>query len=140
MIGTNPADQARQALGARLRDIRRDADLSGRALAALAGWHFSKISKIEHGSQAPSEKDLRAWCRHCKAEDQLTDLIATVRSIESMYVEWRRSLATGMKRLQRAGLPLYRRTKLFRMYEPALVPGLFQTADYERYAKPSLKK
>jgi transcriptional regulator with XRE-family HTH domain len=130
MIGTNPADQARQALGARLRDIRRDADLSGRALAALAGWHFSKVSKIEHGSQPPSEKDLRAWCRHCHAEDQLTDLIATVRSIESMYVEWRRSLATGMKQLQRAGLPLYRRTKLFRMYEPALVPGLFQTADY----------
>ena len=90
------------------------------------GWRFTKISKIEHGSQPPSENDLRVWCRHCDAEEQILDLIATVRSIESMYVEWRRSLSTGMKRLQRADIPLYRRTKLFRMYEPALVPVSFR--------------
>jgi transcriptional regulator with XRE-family HTH domain len=130
MVGTNPADQARQALGARLKEIRKDANLTGRALASLAGWHFSKVSKIEHGSQSPSEIDLRTWCRSCQAEGELPDLIATVRSIESMYVEWRRQLRTGMKRLQQASVPLYRRTKLFRIYEPALVPGLFQTAGY----------
>ncbi|WP_051580842.1 helix-turn-helix domain-containing protein [Pseudonocardia acaciae] len=127
---TNPTDQARQALGARLRDIRKDADLTGRALATRAGWYFTKISKIEHGTQTPSENDLRTWCRHCNAEDQVPDLIATVRSIESMYVEWRRLQRTGMKHLQVAGIPQYKRTRLFRIYEPALVPGLFQTPDY----------
>ena len=130
MVSTNPADQARQALGARLREIRKDADLNGRALAALAGWHFTKISKIEHGTQSPSENDLRDWCRHCKADDHVPDLIATVRSIESMYVEWRRLQRTGMKRLQEASIPRYQRTRLFRIHEPALVPGLFQTAEY----------
>lgn len=50
MVGTNPADQARRALGARLREIRKDASLTGRALATLAGWYFTKISKIEHGA------------------------------------------------------------------------------------------
>ena len=129
-MSTNPADQARQALGARLREIRKDADLTGRALAALAGWHFTKISKIEHGTQTPSENDLRVWCRHCQAEGQVPDLIATVRSIESMYVEWRRLQRTGLKRLQEADIPRYKRTRLFRMYEPALIPGLFQTAEY----------
>jgi transcriptional regulator with XRE-family HTH domain len=129
-VTTNPADQARQALGARLREIRKDAGLTGRALAALAGWYFTKISKIEHGAQAPSENDLRVWCRHCDAEEQILDLIATVRSIESMYVEWRRLQRTGMKRLQEADIPRYKRTRLFRIYEPMLVPGLFQTADY----------
>lgn len=127
---TNPADRARQALGARLREIRKDADLTGRALAALAGWHFTKISKIEHGTQAPTEKDLRVWCRHCSAEEQVSDLIATVRSIESMYVEWRRRLHGGMKRLQESGIERYLRTRLFRIYRPMLIPGLFQTADY----------
>lgn len=107
MTGTNPADQARQAPGIRLRDLRKDAGLDGRALAALAGWHSTKVSKIEHGSQSPSEKDLRAWCRRCAAEGRLSDLIAAVRSVESMYVEWRRTLNTGMKRLQQASIPLY---------------------------------
>ncbi|MDQ2879711.1 MAG: DUF5753 domain-containing protein [Actinomycetota bacterium] len=47
-----------------------------------------------------------------------------------MYVEWRRSLHSGMKHGQKARIPLYERTKLFRIYEPGLIPGLFQTADY----------
>ena len=47
-----------------------------------------------------------------------------------MYVEWRRSLHSGMAHGQKARIPLYERTKLFRIYEPGIVPGLFQTADY----------
>jgi len=47
--------EARHALGARLREIRLDAGLSARELARLAGWHFTKVSKIEHGKQTPSE-------------------------------------------------------------------------------------
>jgi hypothetical protein len=47
-----------------------------------------------------------------------------------MYVEWRRSLHSGMKHGQKARIPLYERTKLFRIYEPGLIPGLFQTAEY----------
>lgn len=122
--------QAREALGARLREIRQDAKLTGRALAHRCSWHFTKVSKLEHGTQNPSEDDLREWCKACDAEDQIPDLIATVRSIESMYVEWRRVLRSGMKHGQKARLPLYESTRLFRVYEPGLVPGLFQTAEY----------
>jgi hypothetical protein len=85
---------------------------------------------LEHGSQNPSEDDLQEWCRVCDAGDQLPDLIATVRTIESMYVEWRRSLHSGMKHGQMARIPLYERTELFRVYEPGLIPGLFQTPEY----------
>jgi hypothetical protein len=35
-----------------------------------------------------------------------------------------------MKHSQKKGIPLYERTKLFRVYEPGLIPGLFQTAEY----------
>lgn len=122
--------RAREALGARLREIRQDAHLTGRALASRCGWHFTKVSKLEHGTQNPSEDDLRAWCHACDAGHQAPDLIATVRTIESMYLEWRRSLCSGMKHGQKARIPLYERTKLFRVYEPGLVPGLFQTAEY----------
>jgi hypothetical protein len=47
-----------------------------------------------------------------------------------MYVEWRRSLHSGMKHGQKVRIPLYERTKLFRIYEPGIMPGLFQTAEY----------
>lgn len=127
---TTTAQQAREALGGRLKDLRKDAGITGRALAIMAGWHESKVSKIEHGRQSPSEEDLRVWCLHCKCSDQVPDLIATVRTIEAMYVEWRRVLRAGLKRVQESSIPLYERTSLFRMYEPTLVPGLFQTAEY----------
>lgn len=121
---------AREALGARLREIRQGANLTGRALASRCGWHFTKVSKLEHGTQNPSEEDLRAWCHACDERGQISDLIATVRTIESMYLEWRRTLSSGMRHSQKARVPLYERTKLFRVYEPGLVPGLFQTAEY----------
>lgn len=127
---STPTKRAREALGARLREIRQDANLTGRALATRCGWHFTKVSKLEHGTQNPSEDDLWAWCHACDAGDQVPDLVATVRTIESMYVEWRRILRSGMKHGQTARIPLYERTKLFRVYEPGLVPGLFQTAEY----------
>jgi len=127
---TSPAQQARGSLGFRLREIRKDAGLTGRALAAIIGCHFTKVSRIENGSQAPSEENIKAWCRACNAEDQVTDLIATARAIESLYVEWRRQTRAGMKRLMLAPVPLYERTSLFRIYEHSAIPGLFQTAEY----------
>ena len=127
---SNQAQQAREAFGARLRDLRKDAGLAGRALADLTGWQLSKISKIEHGKQNASEDDIRAWCRHSNAEDQIPDLIATVRHIETMWLEWRRTLQTGVKVRQQRSLSLYRKTKIFRVYNPTVVWGTVQTAEY----------
>jgi transcriptional regulator with XRE-family HTH domain len=126
----SPAKQARQALGIRLREIRKDAGLTGRTLAGLIGGHFTKVSRIENGDQTPSAEYLRAWCAACRAEDQLPDLIATARAIESMYLEWRRQTRAGMKHLMLSSVPLYERTTLFRIYEHNIIPGLFQTAEY----------
>jgi transcriptional regulator with XRE-family HTH domain len=126
----SPSQQAREALGLRLREIRKDAGLTGRALARSIGCHFTKISRIENGAQAPSEDNIKAWCRVCNAVDQIPDLIASARAIESMYVEWRRQARAGMKHLMLKPVPLYERTKLFRIYEHSTIPGIFQTAAY----------
>jgi len=129
-VPTTPVKQARQALGARLREMRTDANLTGRALAELCQWHFTKISKLEHGAQTPSENDIRVWCHACDAESEISDLIATVRAIESMYIEWQRHMRAGLKRSQASSVPLYERTRLFRGYENTVMPGLFHTAEY----------
>lgn len=122
--------QAREVLGHRLRDLRRDAGLTGRQLATLAGWNSSKVSKVEYGKQTPTEDDIKTWCRHCAAPRQIPDLIASVRNIEAMYLEWRRTLRVGTKRRQEASIALEADTRLFRWYEPLLVPGILQTAEY----------
>jgi transcriptional regulator with XRE-family HTH domain len=127
---TTSADQARASLGIRLRDIRRDADLSGTELARLSGWQPSKITKIEHGRQTPSEEDLRTWCDHCQAPAELPDLIAAVRSIETQFAEWRRVIRGGIRRRQQASAAVYERARLFRIYEPAVIPGLVQSREY----------
>lgn len=127
---TTSADQARASLGIRLRDIRRDAGLSGTELARLEGWQPSKVTKIEHGRQTPSEADLRAWCERCRALAELPDLIAAVRRIETQFAEWRRVIRGGTRRRQEASAAVYDRARLFRIYEPQVIPGLLQTRDY----------
>ncbi len=110
--------------------MRKDARLSGRTLATVLGWHFTKVSKVENGARSPSEDDIRAWCAACDADDQVPDLIATVRHVASMYHEYRRQMQAGMKHLQESSVPLYEATSLFRIYDTTVVPGLFTTAEY----------
>lgn len=96
----------------------------------LAGWLGSKVSKIEYGKQTPTEGDIRTWCQLTVADGQAPDLIATVRDIEIMYVEWRRKLRTGTKRRQEASITIEADTKLFRWFEPTLIPGIFHISEY----------
>jgi transcriptional regulator with XRE-family HTH domain len=125
-----PARAAREAFGARLREIRRDAGLTGRALARQAGWAESKVSKIEYGHRPPSQDDVKAWAVHCGVPDQLPDLLAALRAVEGMYVEFRNRRDNVLRRSQLARSEQYDRTTHWRIYEPYVIPGLFQTHDY----------
>jgi transcriptional regulator with XRE-family HTH domain len=127
---TDSVQQQREALGQRLREIRRTAGITGRELARREGWHESKISKIEYGKIKPSDADLMAYCAHTGAQDQLPDLIATLRNLDAAYVEWRRILATGTKRRQEQSVKLEAESQFIRNWQPQVVPGLLQTADY----------
>lgn len=61
----------------------------------------------------------------------MADLIATVRAVESAYLEFRRQSRAGMKRVLGAHTPKrYEHTRVFRIYEHNVIPGLFQTAEY----------
>lgn len=124
------AQRAKEAFGNRLREIRRDAGFTGRQLAELTGFHFTKVSRVEHGAQGLSDADIRAWCSACGADDQIPGLIAQARAVDSMYREWKRQARSGLRRLQETIGPLYERTKLFRIHEHWTIPGLLQTAAY----------
>ena len=106
--------------------------MTARALSDAAGWHAAKTSRIESAKQAPGEDDIRIWCHVCSAEREVPDLIAASRAADSLYVEWRRLQPAGLRRTQEARVPLYERTRLFKAYCSAVVPGFLQTRDYAR--------
>lgn len=127
---TGSVNQQRESLGARLREIRFTSGLSGAALARLNEWHPSKVSKIEYGKILPSLDDIAAYCRDCDAPDQLADLTATRRNIDTAYLEWQKVLGTGTKRRQKTFIKSESEARILRGYEPVVIPGLLQTADY----------
>ncbi|MET7484378.1 helix-turn-helix transcriptional regulator [Streptomyces sp. NPDC005538] len=129
---SSSVQQARQALGRRLREIRKDAGLTARELARLAGWHESKCSRLENGHAHPSDADIRTYTTLCAAQDQTADLVATARGIEGAYVQWRRMERAGLRRVQQSVAPLFERTRRFRVYQSWVIPGLLQSAAYTR--------
>jgi transcriptional regulator with XRE-family HTH domain len=127
---SSSVQQAREALGKRLREIRTESGLTARVLASRAGWHESKCSRLENGRTGPSDDDLRVYATHCGAENQIADLIAVARNIDGAYVEWRRMERSGLRRAQESVLPLWERTRHFRAYSSWLIPGPLQTPAY----------
>ncbi|WP_330330779.1 helix-turn-helix transcriptional regulator [Streptomyces sp. NBC_00536] len=124
------AQAARESVAVRLKELRLDAGLTMQGLADRCAWNKAKTSRIEAARTTPSDADIRTWCAACGADGQAADLIASSRSADSMYVEWRRMQRTGLRRLQQVNVPLYERTQLFRVYCSRVMPGLLQTQGY----------
>lgn len=122
--------KAREALGLRLRELRLDAKLTGRTLAAANGWHPTKVSKIENGKITPSVDDVEAWTRACGVPGQARELVTRLRTLESYYVEHRRLFRAGMAPRQRAWTRFEDESAVVRNFEPVFIPGLLQTAPY----------
>lgn len=124
--------RAREALGGRLRELRLDARLTGRDLAARNGWQPSKVSKIEAGKQTPADIDLEAWAIACGHPELTADLVATLRTLDGHYVEFRRLFRAGQRAKQESLAEIEADTKVIRNFESVFVPGLLQTPEYAR--------
>jgi transcriptional regulator with XRE-family HTH domain len=125
--------QAREALGARLRELRRASGLNGKQFAAKLGWYgASRVSKLELGQQTPSDQDLVAWITACNAPEALAELRIQLNAVETFYSEWKRRLFTGIHARQRELVELNAETTAFRVFDCGALPGLLQTSDYAR--------
>ena len=130
--GTSNVEEARRALGKRLRELRQMAGLSGVELAESLSWVGSKISKIENGKQTPTDQDIRAWTGATATEDQAESLLSALHNLELQHAEWQRLLKAGMKSHQLTLSQQDEKTKLFRGFENTAIPGLIQTPEYAR--------
>ena len=132
---TTPAYQReRRRLAETLRALRAGAGLSGSRLAEQLGWQQSKVSKIETGRQLPDDDDVTAWggATGAAAED-ITNMLATLRSARIEYAGWKDAYRTsGAAGVQAAILTLEAQSTRIAEFQPGIISGLLQTAEYAR--------
>ncbi len=125
--------QARTVLGARLRELRLEARLTGAQLAAALGWPASKVSKLEHGRQTATTGDLERWTEATGTQRALNELTSRLHGFESHIRSWRRQLSNGHGPVQETWNAEIRSTATIRVWEEAVIVGMLQTADYARH-------
>ncbi|WP_017623641.1 helix-turn-helix domain-containing protein [Nocardiopsis chromatogenes] len=124
---------ARSRLASLLRTARLDRGLSGHELARDLGWSQSKVSKIENGRTRPSVGDVEQWLDACRVPLNVREQAAEL--TEAALVEsrhWRAVHAQGLKERQQQVGALEERSSEVLSFQPSLVPGLLQTAEYAR--------
>ncbi|QFQ98904.1 helix-turn-helix domain-containing protein [Streptomyces phaeolivaceus] len=128
--------QAREALGARLRELRfscPDGRLTGQQLAQQLGWPGSKVSKLENGRQTATPEDLQAWAEAVGRPDVYPELASRLAGFESHIRSWRRALANGFKPVHESLSGEIERTRELWIWEESVIPGMVQTPEYARH-------
>ncbi|MFE2045948.1 helix-turn-helix domain-containing protein [Streptomyces sp. NPDC059477] len=128
--------QAREALGHRLRELRlsaRGGRLTGTQLAQRLGWPHSKVYKLEGGRQTATQQDLRAWAEAVGHQDVYSELDARLQGFESHIRSWRRQLASGHRPVQDTWNVAVDQARTIHAWEESVIPGMLQTADYARH-------
>lgn len=126
--------QARQAFGARLRELRLscpEGRLTGTQLAERlgAGWTKAKVSKLENGKQTITAEALQQWTAAWGQPDLYDGLLAQLRGFRSHIRSWRRQLARGHRPVQQTFAAEYQRSAVIHGFEGVTVPGILQTPD-----------
>jgi transcriptional regulator with XRE-family HTH domain len=124
-----PSDE----LSSILRQLRRDAGLSGMEAAKRAGFSQPKISRFETGRQVPTTDEVRTLCTVYRARpDSRRDLLRLAKDLRQQTTKARTVLSHGAGRMQRRIGRLEAASAVIRGFHPALVFGLLQTENYTR--------
>jgi transcriptional regulator with XRE-family HTH domain len=125
-------DDRRRHLAEELRRIRSLAGMSGRVLADKLEISQSKVSRIESGDSVPSLPEVRAWADAVHASEDTWQLLsALTETTHTTVSRWRAKLG-DRPHLQDDVEAKERAATRIRTFQPSVVPGLLQTADYAR--------
>lgn len=127
----------RQRLGVELRRLRILAGLSQRDMAARANLSQSKVSRIENGDAVPTLPQVKAWAAAAGAsEETRSRLVELTEAAVTDVQTWRAAFRPGVTHLQDKVRAREASTKALLNFQPTLVPGLLQTAEYARRVFP----
>lgn len=125
--------QSSQELAAKLRELRKQAGLSGVRLAARCNMSQSKVSRIENGKVRPSLVDVEQILRALDAPPRLIEEVSSLARLAN--TEWR-----NLRELRRKGLgtrqaelkALEASSAHIRYFLLSMVTGLLATPEYVR--------
>jgi transcriptional regulator with XRE-family HTH domain len=125
--------QARERLGAELRRLRVLAGLSGARIAAAVGISQSTISRIERGDAALTLAQAAAWADAAGAGEERRALVLTLtEAAVNEVVTHADRLTGGLAFVQDSVHELEQTARTLRHFQPCIIPGLLQTAEYAR--------
>ncbi|MGY2148853.1 helix-turn-helix domain-containing protein [Nocardia gipuzkoensis] len=123
---------AREELASQLRRLRELAGVSGRQLARRLDISQSRLSRIETGSSVPSLPQVAAWCAELGVSNEVREaLIRLTEGAHSEITQWRPALSVRAH-LQDDVQAREESAHKISSFQPSLVPGLLQTAEYAR--------
>ncbi|MGH3870476.1 MAG: helix-turn-helix domain-containing protein [Pseudonocardiaceae bacterium] len=131
-----PGNPERARLATRLRELRAGTGLSGNRFATeRIRWPQSRVSRLETGTQLPTEDDIHAWVQAAgTGSETATELLELLQRARIEYATWRdtyrRSGGPGGKQTSIAQLEA--QAHRIRGFQPAMVIGLLQTPGYAR--------
>jgi transcriptional regulator with XRE-family HTH domain len=131
----SPVDErgsARQALAHELKRLRLLTGLSGRELGRRASISQSKVSRVEAGTALPTAPEVERWGRALDAPVETVRLLVALAGNAQLEAHSWAAALHGRKHLQHEIGGWEAEATIVRTYQPSVVPGLLQTADYAR--------
>jgi transcriptional regulator with XRE-family HTH domain len=121
----------RAELGSALRALRQASGKEAKAVARSAAMSASKLSKIENGSVMPSVVDVEQILSALGVSENIkAEYMSAARAAATEATAWRLYRRLGYHRKQQHIQAIEARTKLLRLFQPSLIPGLLQTPEY----------
>jgi transcriptional regulator with XRE-family HTH domain len=121
----------RRRLAAELRRLRERAELTGDQVAKQMKWSASKLSRFENAHTIPRAVEIRKLLALYDVEGSYADdLLALAR--EAAGKGWWETFSSTLPPEYAALIGMEAEARSARSWEPLVVPGLLQTADYAR--------
>jgi transcriptional regulator with XRE-family HTH domain len=118
-----------------VRTLRRDAGLTGVELARRVEISQSRVSRIETGHLVPPDDEVARIADVLRVDaNTRQELQDKARAARSSMRSWRRLHARGFAPHQTDIARMEATATRLRLFQPNLVPGLLQTAEYARSA------
>lgn len=121
----------RRQLGRYLRRLRDDAGITVKNAAEALEWSPPKLWRIENGHVSMRALDVEAMCRLYGADQRTTTALMGL-ARETKSKGWWHAHSDSIPAFFELYVGLEAAASRLRTYEPELIPGLLQTAEYAR--------
>jgi transcriptional regulator with XRE-family HTH domain len=121
----------RRRLAAELRRLRERAGLTGDQVADRVGWSASKLSRLENAHTAPGAAEIRQLLQLYDVKRAVADELLALAE-EAAGKGWWEAYSPTLPPDYASLIGMEAEAQSALSWEPLIVPGLLQTADYAR--------